>query len=122
MTHSPAESSTGRYELVVSLTKNGDVPELAPQTILLDFDGGSASDPLVGPMVISPFDAEAIDASYVINAAAGLHQPNGRIYVLDTEFSPLRVSDGAREPLVLRANAGSRSSAWATMRSQSRSR
>ena len=64
VTHSPAESSTGAYELTVTVTPGSSVPEVAPQTVLLDFDGGVASDPLVGMMTISPFDAEAIDASF----------------------------------------------------------
>ena len=64
VTHSPAESSTGAYELVVSVTPGGEVPEVARQTVLLDFDGGVASDPLVGMMTIGPFDAQAIDESF----------------------------------------------------------
>lgn len=64
VTHSPAESSTGAYELTVSVTPGGEIPEVAPQTVLLDFDGGVASDPLAGMMSISPFDAEVIDASF----------------------------------------------------------
>ena len=64
VTHSPAESSTGPYQLTVSVTTGTDVPEVAAQTVLLDFDGGVSSDPLVGMMSIAPFDAEAIDASF----------------------------------------------------------
>jgi hypothetical protein len=35
-----------------------------------------------------------------------MYQPNGRVYVLDSQFSPVRVNNEEVEPLVLRANAG----------------
>ncbi len=52
------------------------------------------------------FAVSAIDVPLMFNAAAGLEQPTGRIYVLDDDVKA--VTSGARrpEPLVIRANAG----------------
>ena len=67
---------------------------------------GKPGNPCPSNAGLRRYSVSAIDTAILINAAAGLRQPNGRIYVLDSQTSfALRRSDQP-EPLVIRANAG----------------
>ncbi|MCZ6604095.1 MAG: multicopper oxidase domain-containing protein, partial [Alphaproteobacteria bacterium] len=63
-------------------------------------------DPCPASALVRRHAVSAIDTAYIINAAAGMREPNGRIYMLDADFSPARRPSGDILPLVLRANAG----------------
>jgi len=54
----------GTYLATVEAERGGSVPEPAPQTVLLKFDGGVVDSPRLGEMVLDPFDAGAIDRRY----------------------------------------------------------
>lgn len=56
--------STGRYEVLITIVRGGDVPEPVPQTVVLDFGGGWVSIPGVRTYRLDPFDTGDISASY----------------------------------------------------------
>lgn len=55
--------SIGRYEVDITLS-SAAVPQPQPQTIVLDFDGGSVTIPFDATYVVNAFDAAEISASY----------------------------------------------------------
>jgi hypothetical protein len=56
--------AVGSYTLDVRLTPAQPVPPPAPQTLLLDFDGGEVSSPVLGDYALDPFDAADIHPRY----------------------------------------------------------
>lgn len=54
----------GPYELTILIRRGGSVPEALPQTILLDFDGGTAITRTGRRIVIHPFDPASIHDGY----------------------------------------------------------
>ncbi len=85
------------------------VPKSEPRAEIasgIPADATDPGNPCPATANIRRYAVSAIDASYVINAASGLRQPNGRVYVLDSDFSPARLPSEDISPLVLRANAG----------------
>lgn len=62
---SPAKpESAGAYELRITVHRGGVVPPRRPQTVLLDFDGGSIHAPDGTELAVSAFDSADIDPMY----------------------------------------------------------
>ncbi len=64
ITHNSAGPSFGQYEIDLSLNRGGAVPQPSSQIVLLNFDGGVATDPLLGTIDVPPFDGAAIGTLY----------------------------------------------------------
>ena len=58
------DTSSGSYEIDVSIERGGEIPVPRPQTVLLDFRGTSTTIPNIGPVTVTPFDAGGIDPVY----------------------------------------------------------
>ena len=63
-------------------------------------------DPCPADAFQAAFNVTAIDMPLTFNAEAGLEQPTGRIYVLDSDVDAVVNGETRPEPLVIRANAG----------------
>jgi len=63
LSSAPANPTSGAYDVVVTLTRGGEVPAVSGQVLVLDFDGGSID---VGGRVyaVDPFDAADISLAY----------------------------------------------------------
>ena len=64
ISHSFVGTSTGEYEIDVSIERGGLPPLPSAQTVLLNFAGGEFLDPLFGLIEVDPFEAAEIDPIY----------------------------------------------------------
>ena len=64
VSHSYIGSSSGDYEINVSVTRDGLPPPPAAQLVVLNFSGGEFTDSLFGVIHADPLDAAAIDPLY----------------------------------------------------------
>lgn len=64
VSHSTFRPTRGTYELSYAFTRGGPAPQPLRQTVLLNFVGGTAVDPVFGEYDLGPFDAGEIDAAY----------------------------------------------------------
>ena len=64
------DATGGAYEGTVRIERGGAMPSPAAQTLLLKFDGGTATIESEGTLNVDPFDAADIDAAYAGNTAA----------------------------------------------------
>jgi len=65
-----ASRGDGAYQIMMTIYRDGAVPPPRPQTVLLDFQGGTVSVPVVDALEIDIFDAGDIDDSYAGQTAA----------------------------------------------------
>ena len=91
----------------------GREPATGPGFPQLTFDGETppqattAGNPCPANALQKQFEVSAIEyPSLMVNAAAGLSFPIGRMYVLDSEVEAILNHQERPEPLVIRANAG----------------
>ena len=67
VSHSPfagGMSYTGNYTIEVERDSGHVVPSSSAQTLVLDFDGGMVSSPVIGPLELEAFDAGDISSIY----------------------------------------------------------
>ena len=67
VTHSAfaaAERNTGNYRATARITGPQAVPQPMEQVVLLDFDGGVVDSPILGPLMLAPFNAASISPVY----------------------------------------------------------
>ena len=64
ISHNYARTTTGEYEIAVSIERAAKTPTTTSQILLLNFEGGVATDPLIGTVEFDPFDAGNIDPIY----------------------------------------------------------